>query len=378
MTSPDASHPAPSPDDPQRFSRRGFLLGALGAAGAAAGASLYLRRPDQEPLEPLALQLLADEQGQRASVFIAQHPHYDEAITERVLEGLRELGIERRHVKGRNVLLKPNLVETTPENPHINTNPTLLVATAEAFRRLDAAAVAVAEGQGHRRDSWLVLEEAGYIDLFDQAGLAYTDLNHDDLFTTSIPQGGLTRLGQLVLPKTLEWADIFVSMAKLKTHHWVGCTLSLKNLFGIMPGIYYGWPKNVLHHRGINESIIDINMTVRTHLSIVDGIIGLEGDGPINGSPKQAGVILMGRSGAAVDATGARLMNLRVDKVGASPSDLASKGYLELASLVGLGPIRARHIEQRGASLAQVQNDFAVLEDVAWLRPLKEPVAPPG
>ena len=74
-------------------------------------------------------------------------------------------------------------------------------------------------------------------------------------------------------------------MPKLKTHHWAGVTLSLKNFFGCMPGRVYGWPKNVLHVRGIPESILDINAAVRPHLAIVDGIVGMEGDGPIMGDP---------------------------------------------------------------------------------------------
>ena len=54
-----------------------------------------------------------------------------------------------------------------------------------------------------------------------------------------------------------------VSLPKLKTHHWAGVTLAMKNLFGVMPGVAYGWPKNVLHHAGIPGSILDINAAVR-------------------------------------------------------------------------------------------------------------------
>jgi hypothetical protein len=79
--------------------------------------------------------------------------------------------------------------------------------------------------------------------------------------------------------------DWIVSMAKMKTHHWAGVTLSMKNLFGVMPGSYYGWPKNVLHWAGINETILDIYATLRPHLTIVDGIIGMEGDGAHHGYP---------------------------------------------------------------------------------------------
>ena len=79
-------------------------------------------------------------------------------------------------------------------------------------------------------------------------------------------------------------SDFIVSMPKVKTHHWTGVTLSMKNMFGIVPGSRYGWPKNVLHWAGIHESILDICATVRPHFVIADGIVAMEGDGPLNGT----------------------------------------------------------------------------------------------
>ena len=83
-----------------------------------------------------------------------------------------------------------------------------------------------------------------------------------------------------------------------------------------MPGIYYGWPKNVLHYAGIAPSILDIAAAVRPHLAIVDGIIGMEGDGPVMGTPRHAGVLVMGTNLPAVDATCARLMKINPWKIG--------------------------------------------------------------
>jgi uncharacterized protein (DUF362 family) len=85
-------------------------------------------------------------------------------------------------------------------------------------------------------------------------------------------------------------------MPKVKTHHWTGVTLSMKNMFGVVPGSRYGWPKNVLHWAGINESILDICATVRPHFVIADGIIAMEGDGPLNGTPKALHTIARRRS----------------------------------------------------------------------------------
>jgi len=110
-------------------------------------------------------------------------------------------------------------------------------------------------------------------------------------------------------------AEVLISLPKLKTHHWAGATLSLKNLFGTLPGICYGWPKNELHWRGISNSIIDIALTNTPHLAVVDGIVGMEGDGPLNGVAKPMGVLVMGNDLLAVDATCCRLMGIDPTRV---------------------------------------------------------------
>ena len=60
-----------------------------------------------------------------------------------------------------------------------------------------------------------------------------------------------SKLDGFYFPRTVVEADLIVSLPKMKTHHWVGVTASMKNLYGMIPGIKYGWPKNVLHHAGI-------------------------------------------------------------------------------------------------------------------------------
>jgi uncharacterized protein (DUF362 family) len=290
------------------------------------------------------------ERGRRAAVYIAKCRSYEADIATTMVEGLGALGIDRAHVRGRRILLKPNLVETAEGHAHINTHPAVVVAAAEAFRRLDAASVLVAEAQGHRRDSRLVLEQSGMGKALADANVAFVDLNHDQV-ATAPNAGSWTSMQTLYLPQTLVDADWVVSMPKLKTHHWAGLTCAMKNLFGVMPGIVYGWPKNVLHYHGIPESILDINATVRPRLAIVDGIIGMEGDGPIMGTPKQAGCLILGTNAAAVDATAARVMQLNPYAI----------RYLTGASGV-LGPIHETNIAQRGEPISAVGTPFALLD----------------
>lgn len=288
-----------------------------------------------------------------ATTFIGKAASYNHNLVPVLLAGFQELGVNPQEVKGKRILLKPNLVETKQNAPHINTHPLVVRAVAEAFLHLGAAAVMVGEGPGHRRDTLQILEEAGLADVLYEDRIPFINLNDRTGF--SQPNAGQqTSLPTLIFPDIFQEIDWIVSIAKLKTHHWAGVTLSMKNLFGVLPGLYYGWPKNVLHHAGIHESIVDISATLRPHFAIVDGIIGMEGDGPIMGTPKSAGVIVMGRNLPAVDATSARLMGINPHKI----------PYLKRSSN-WLGPIHERHIHQRGEAIVDLQQNFDLLEKVS-------------
>jgi uncharacterized protein (DUF362 family) len=312
--------------------RRRFLVGA----GAALAGGLGTR-------------LVANQQERfwRADVAIVAAASYDSDLADHVRRGLAELGLGRHWARGKAVVLKPNLVEPTRAAPQVNTHPALVRAVAEVFRRWDARSVIVAEGPGHCRDSAWVLDESGLGAALDDDSLEFVDLNIDEIIPVA-NHFGATRLDRLYLPLTLRRADLIVSLPKLKTHHWAGVTLAMKNLFGVLPGAVYGWPKNVLHFAGIASSILDINAAVRPHLAIVDGIVGMEGDGPIMGDPVASGVLVMGTNFPAVDATASRLMGF----------DPARIEYLARAS-GRLGPIADGHIRQRGEPIARLARRFA-------------------
>jgi uncharacterized protein (DUF362 family) len=287
-----------------------------------------------------------------AETFIARAKDYSVDLASIIKAGLRALGISEKELKGKRILLKPNLVEPHRGASHINTHPLVVRGAVEAFKGFGAAEVIVAEGPGHYRDTHLVLEESKMIDVLWEDRIPFVDLNNDQWFSTP-NLGGATKLQHLILPATLQKVDWIVSMPKMKTHHWAGVTLSMKNLFGVMPGMFYGWPKNVLHVEGIDQSILDITATVKPHFAIVDGIVGMEGDGPIMGTPKHAGVLVMGRNLLSVDATCCRIMGINPLKV----------PYLSKAQNK-IGPVKAADINQHGESIASVQTNFELLDKI--------------
>ena len=286
-------------------------------------------------------------------VAILSAARYDQPLRDTIIRGIKVCGLE---VRGKRILLKPNLVEFDPKGV-INTHPAVVEAAIDSFRSLGAAQVVVAEGPGHRRDNEYLLSASGLYDVIKEHRVRYVDLNSDDVRSTPL-RSSFTDLKQLYLPETLYNADLLVSMPKLKTHHWAGVTLSLKNMFGVVPGAVYGWPKNILHWQGIYQSILDINSSLPLpQFAIVDGIVGMEGNGPLQGRAKNSGVLIFGDDLVAVDATSARVMKIEPQKI----DYLAKAGEF-------LGNLYQDKIQQIGERLERVQQDFTVIEDFEHLK----------
>jgi uncharacterized protein (DUF362 family) len=322
-------------------------MGALAALLPASVAG----RARREPWEKAAYRKPAQS---RVAILGAQH--YDTSLEDTLLRGLQLFQLS---VHDKTVVLKPNLVEYDPAGV-INTHPAVIAAAIEAFTRLGARQVIVAEGPGHRRDNEYLLCASSFYSMLKEHRTPYVDLNYDEAQALQL-RSHFTRLQQLYLPETVLKADLLVSMPKLKTHHWAGVTLSMKNMFGIIPSALYGWPKNVLHWAGIAESILDIHSTLPVpQFAIVDGIVGMEGNGPIQGTPKPCGTLILGDDLVAVDATAARLMTL----------DPAQIPYLAEAGRF-LGNIAPENILSLGEELAACRQDFRVIDRFQHLKVLQ-------
>lgn len=284
----------------------------------------------------------------RSVVHVAKVADYDAdiaGVVRQQYESLRELV----PLAGKRVVLKPNLVEYHRDKV-INTHPRVIAAVIELCRAEGAREVVVAEGPGHWRNVRYLVEESGLGEVLQKYDVPFVDLNHDEPVKL-LNLGGLTGLPYLYLAKTVtttEGAEVLISMPKLKTHHWAGATLSLKNLFGTLPGICYGWPKNELHWRGIAQSIVDIALTNTPHLAVIDGIVGMEGDGPLNGSARPVGAVLMSNDLVAADAAGSRLMGL----------DPAKIIHIALAASKRLGRIGPDGVEYVGSPIDQLAQTF--------------------
>jgi len=324
-----------------RNSRREFVVGVagLGAGEIISGWSLFPKYQH-------------DRRPKRSRVAILNLNAYSEKIGEMLDRGLTLFPLD---VRNKAVVLKPNLVDYAPGQA-INTHHLLVVAAAESFRRLGAKSVCVAEGPGHQRDTQLVLEESGYERWLREQRIRFLDLNRDHLRRIRL-EANYSGMKYLWLPRTMLEAEFLVSMPKMKTHHWSGVTLSMKNMFGTVPGIRYGWPKNILHWRGIQESILDICATVPVHFVIADGIVAMEGNGPLQGSPRSLGKIVLADDPVAADATCVRLMGLEPRRI---------RYIYESAKF--LGNSATRIIDQVGEPLVRPQTSFQLVPAWSHLR----------
>jgi uncharacterized protein (DUF362 family) len=323
----------PTPDArpaPKRRSLGDRLRLAMGGLRVRAIDSLR----QSEPRTAVHVSDAADYNADLAGVLGRQYDHFRARVP----------------LAGRRVVLKPNLVEYHRDKV-INTHPHVVAAAIELCRREGAAEVVVAEGPGHCRNVEYLVAASGLGDVLRHFKVPFVDLNHDEP-VRRLNLGRLTGLSHLYLSQTITTADVVISLPKMKTHHWAVATLSLKNLFGTLPGICYGWPKNVLHWHGIDRSIVDIALTRTPDLAIVDGILGMEGDGPLNGMPVPSGVLVMGTDPVAVDATCCRLMQL----------DPARVAYLELGAHRKLGLLDESKIEQLGETLAGRARPYATID----------------
>ncbi|MEJ2006956.1 MAG: DUF362 domain-containing protein [Acidobacteriota bacterium] len=252
-----------------------------------------------------------------SKVAIRSVASYEADVEAMLWETLQEFQLS---IRDKTVLIKPNFVEPDAQGL-INTHPVVIRAAREAFLRMGAKSVTVAEGPANERDTEGITEVLRLRDYLGPLEHTFVDLNTDEV--SEVPtRTRASKLKALCLPKSVLGAD-----------------------------------KNVLHWAGISRSILDINSTVRPDFAIVDGILGMEGNGPIQGTPKASGVLVSGDDPVAVDATCARIMGLAPERI----------DYLKQASLL-LGNLQEERIEQRGESISGVRTPFKVLPAFENLR----------
>jgi len=253
--------------------------------------------------------------------------------------------------RGSTVVIKVNLTMPAESGSGIVTDRRVVKAVIELCKAAGAGKVVICDGAGGANgDTTAAMKSAGYESILSTTGATFVDLNSDAVVTVSSP--GKLALADYRVAKTVAQAATFISLAVLKTHNEAGVSLTAKNLVGITPlAAYTDAPARAryrLHDAGIHKVIADLNLLRRVDFAIIDGITGMEGNGPIWGPPVQMNLIVAGCNVACVDAVGTAVM-------GFQPSQIP---HLALLAAKGLGPIDLRQILVRGATIDAVSRKF--------------------
>jgi len=235
----------------------------------------------------------------KSSVSIVRCENYDE---QKVLIALRESinligGIQTFVKKGSRVLLKPNLLYGKSPEKAVTTHPSILKGTIQLVR--EAGGIPFIGDSPAVGSLTRAAEKSGIKAVADEMKCPLVEFNRP-----VVPRdGGGKIFKKLEIDQTVLEADVVINLPKWKTHAQMFLTLGVKNLFGCIPG-----PRKAQCHLMAGEDakafariLVDVYRIVQPSLTILDGIVGMEGNGPNSGRPIPIGLLLASGDSLSLD-----------------------------------------------------------------------------
>ena len=236
------------------------------------------------------------------------------------------------------VVIKPNVCYHNNLDNMIITDPRVLEAVINLVKKRTKNIIVV-ESDNNSGTADKRITKSGVMDLIEKCGVEFINLSNDE--TEEHDVGGLT----LQIPKTLLKTNFFINVPKVKTcnieHTFV--TIAMKNMFGVLAN-----KKKWKLHQKLTEVLLFLNRTIRQSLIIVDGIVGMQGLGPIQGSPVDLGLIISGLNPVTVDAVCCHIMGINPYAV--EPLWKAYKA--------GIGEIDVNRTQILGEKISSVSKKF--------------------
>ena len=199
------------------------------------------------------------------------------------------------------VVIKVNFICEKTWDTGATTDPIVVEAIIRKMADLPVK-VFVAESNATITNADKAYVKTGMKEMCDRNGVEFLNLSHvKERVKLAVLNGEV--LKSVTVPRVATESAV-ISVAKLKTHSNTGVTLGMKNMFGLLPDRF----KAKYHAKGINKVIVDINSVLKPVLTIIDGFVGMEGSGPIDGTPVQMNLIIAGADVVATDATACRAM----------------------------------------------------------------------
>ena len=248
---------------------------------------------------------------EETQVYAASCPDYEQA--EACIRALVEqMGGMGRFVRpGERIVLKANLLRAAPPESAICTHPAVVEAAAKLVKEAGGTPV-ICDSPGGALHKEAVLRN-----LYEKTGMAAAaaaagaELSMDSSTrTVSLPDGKVLRQAEIITP--VAEADGVIDLCKMKTHVLMSMTGAVKNLFGVIPGLSkVGYHATHPDHETFADVLLDLTGYVKPRLSLMDGILAMEGDGPgSSGTPRQVGLLLAAANPLALDTAAGAIMNL--------------------------------------------------------------------
>jgi uncharacterized protein (DUF362 family)/NAD-dependent dihydropyrimidine dehydrogenase PreA subunit len=262
----------------------------------------------------------------------------DSEVFRRLTECLELIGGIERFVKpGAKVALKPNLLAATEPDQAVTTHPSVVSGLAKIVGQVGGEPFIVDSPGGtvgYNPASLKTLYDA--TGMMDVAEKTSTRLNYDTSFRiVPHPTGKLVRRFEIIRP-ILE-ADVMINLPKFKTHEFTYLTGAVKNLFGVIPGkVKEGYHAKLKNIHNFAEMLIDLLACVKPGLTIVDAIVGMDGDGPLSGRPRELGLLVAGENALSVDILLAKVIGVdprRIPYIGAAVGRNLCSGDLDVEIL---------------------------------------------
>ena len=243
-------------------------------------------------------------------LFIRQENYEQSEIDAAILRAFESFGGVRNFIsKGDKVLLKVNLVSGHDPERRVTTDPSIVRAVAKLVIESGGTPL-IADSPGI--DSFKnAAEKAGFMNVARELGIECHELTDP----VSLPVNDNANFHRIQVSRYVLESDKVINLAKLKTHGQMYLTMGVKNLFGCVPGrLKAGWHYNVgLSREKFASLLLDIYLGVKPAFTILDGVIGMHGDGPTSGEPYEFGIIGACADALSMDFTLCKMMGGRLE-----------------------------------------------------------------
>lgn len=236
-------------------------------------------------------------------------------------EAIKDLDIREKNL----VLIKPNIVIAAKPNSAIVTHPVVVEALINILKKFGCKDIIIGEGPGLGADDDEAFQLSGYNKLAEKKKVKIINLNRAESIDIK------WEYGIIKIPKIVLDSDLYINVPKMKTHGQTVVTLSLKNQKGLLSRTY----KQKFHKLGLHQPIIELAKVVKPHIVVIDGIEGMEGEGPLNGRKKKAGALVIGTNQLETDIVCCDIMGIDYKKVEHIKEGIDQKIGLEKPDILG-------------------------------------------